>query len=78
MAGIKNPYQAMGMSPLTKVKGKDIYERDYNLRTMNVTVYCRLCGNEISEAPQDAAGQKVDPVWERQNRVHYKCILDRS
>lgn len=77
MAGLKNMYQQYGATPFEPITGGSIYDRDMKLKTREYTPYCQFCGGEIINADTNEYGHKVDPVWERENQAHYRCVLQQ-
>lgn len=75
MAGIKNAYQLYGATPLDTIQGDSIMDRHVQLQLRQMTPYCQFCGQEIINAKQDENGHAVDPEWEQQYRMHYRCYI---
>ena len=72
MAGIKHHlHQYLGQ--IDHSQGKDILERDFAFRSMQVPVFCNLCGQEVLDSQTDKDGANVDHQWEQQYGMHYRC-----
>lgn len=74
MAGIKHYLQELGIFPKNLSHIKNPIEREMAFRSMSMTPYCRLCGQEILMCNQDENGRESNWQLEMNVMAHMKCI----
>lgn len=77
MAGIKHALQYFGATPFEQIQGKTIWDRHAAIQARQMTTYCKLCGQELVHSDIDENGHRVNPEWEHQYQMHYRCYTQR-
>ena len=77
MAGLKNIYQQQGFMPNHTISGDTIFDRHLALQSQQYTPFCRICGQVIIEADQDAENKSVDYEMELYYQAHTSCLGSR-